>query len=210
MKNNYRSIFISDIHLGTNDCKAELLCNFLKHNSANTIYLVGDIIDGWKIQSNNWRWKKSHTTVIHQILKKAKKGIKVVYVAGNHDEFLRPMLPYNISFGNIEFVNKFDHIGVDDKKYIVIHGDIFDGISKIAPWLSFIGDRGYDLLLLLNNKFNWLRHKLGFGYWSVSKYIKHKVKGAVNFIFEFENNLVDYLKSNVYFASKLLRCNPHE
>lgn len=198
MKNNYRSIFISDLHLGTRDCKAELLCDFLKHNSADKLYLVGDIIDGWKIQTNSWRWKKSHTNVIHQILKKAKKGSEIIYVVGNHDEFLRPMLPYNLSFENVTVVNKIIHYGIDKKQYLVIHGDLFDGISKIAPWLGFIGDKGYDMLLSLNNSFNWLRRQFGFGYWSVGKYLKHKVKGAVDFIFQFEINLTNYCRKKGY------------
>ena len=151
-KHKYRSIFISDIHLGTKDCKADLLCNFLKHNTANSLYLVGDIIDGWKIQRNKWKWKKSHTNVIQQILKQSKKHTRIVYIAGNHDEFLRPLLPYNLSFGQIEFVNKIDHIGVDGKRYLVIHGDMFDGITKLAPWLGYLGDKAYDILLYLNTK----------------------------------------------------------
>lgn len=198
MKTRYRSIFISDVHLGTRDCKAELLCDFLKNNTANTIYLVGDIIDGWRIQQNKWFWKDTHTNVIRQILKHAKNGSRIVYVVGNHDEFLRPLLPYKISFGEIDFVNKTTHIGADGKRYLVIHGDMFDGISKLAPWISYLGDKAYDLLLYLNTKYNWVRHKFGFGYWSFSKYLKHKVKGAVDFIFQFEENLVGYCKRKHY------------
>ena len=198
MKTRYRSIFISDVHLGTRDCKAELLCDFLKNNTANTIYLVGDIIDGWRIQQNKWFWKDTHTNVIRQILKHAKNGSRIVYVVGNHDEFLRPILPYKISFGEIDFVNKTTHIGADGKRYLVIHGDMFDGISKLAPWISYLGDKAYDLLLYLNTKYNWIRHKFGFGYWSFSKYLKHKVKGAVDFIFQFEENLVGYCKRKHY------------
>ena len=163
-----------------------MLCDFLKNNTANTIYLVGDIIDGWRIQQNKWFWKDTHTNVIRQILKHAKNGSRIVYVVGNHDEFLRPLLPYKISFGEIDFVNKTTHIGADGKRYLVIHGDMFDGISKLAPWVSYLGDKAYDLLLYLNTKYNWIRHKFGFGYWSFSKYLKHKVKGAVDFIFQFE------------------------
>lgn len=198
MKKRYRSIFISDVHLGTNDCKAEMLCNFLKTNTANTIYLVGDIVDGWKIQKNKWKWKKSHTNVIRHLLNHSKKGTRIVYVAGNHDEFLRPMVPYGISFGKIEICNKIDHIGMDGKRYLVIHGDMFDGITKLAPWLGFLGDTAYDFLLSLNNKYNWLRHKFGFGYWSFSKYLKHKVKSAVDFIFQFEKNITEYCKRKFY------------
>ena len=165
---NYRSIFISDIHLGSKGCKADLLINFLKLNSADKLYLIGDIVDGWKIQENKWYWKQSHSNVVRRILGFAKQGSEVIYIAGNHDEFLRPMIPYGITFGRIQIANQFTHEGLDGKKYLVVHGDLFDGITRLAPWVSFIGDRAYDILINLNTKFNWWRHKLGFGYWSLS------------------------------------------
>lgn len=194
MQRTYRSIFISDVHLGTKDCKAEALNNFLKHNSCDTLYLVGDIIDAWKIQQNKLRWKQSHTNVVRRVLGHAKRGTRVVYIAGNHDEFLRPMIPYGFSFGLIEILNQTEHIGADGKHYLVVHGDLFDGITRLAPWLSFLGDKAYDFVLSLNNKYNYIRHKLGFGYWSLSKYLKHRVKKAVDFIFQFEKNLAKYCK----------------
>jgi UDP-2,3-diacylglucosamine pyrophosphatase LpxH len=190
----YRTIAISDVHLGTKDSKAEQLNNFLKHHTCETLYLVGDILDIWKIQQNKWRWKQSHTNVVRRILGHAKRGTRVVYVAGNHDEFLRPLMPYDIGFGNIEIANKAEHIGLDGKHYLVIHGDLFDGITRLAPWLSFLGDKAYDLILTLNTKFNWIRHRMGFGYWSLSQYLKKRVKKAVDFIFHFEKNLVAYCK----------------
>jgi UDP-2,3-diacylglucosamine pyrophosphatase LpxH len=191
---HYKSIFISDVHLGTKDCKAELLNNFLKNNTCETLYLIGDIIDGWKIQQNRWKWKQTHTNVVRRILGYAKRGARVIYVAGNHDEFLRPMIPMGFNFGNVELYNQFEHIGVDGKHYLVTHGDLFDGITRLAPWISFLGDRAYDFVLGLNTKYNWIRHKLGFGYWSLSKYLKHKVKKAVDFMFQFEKNLAAYCK----------------
>lgn len=190
----YRTIAVSDVHLGTKDSKADQLNHFLKTNSCETLYLVGDILDGWRIQQNKWHWKQSHTNVIRRILGHAKRGTKVIYIAGNHDEFLRPLLPYKINFGNIKIVNQTEHIGVDGKRYLVIHGDMFDGITKLAPWLAFMGDKAYDFVLTLNSKFNWIRHKMGFGYWSLSGFLKNKVKKAVDFIFEFETNLVTYCK----------------
>jgi UDP-2,3-diacylglucosamine pyrophosphatase LpxH len=194
----YRSIFISDVHLGTRDCKAEALNNFLKNNSCDTLYLVGDIIDAWKIQQNRWRWKQSHTNVVRRILGHAKRGTRVVYVAGNHDEFLRPMIPYGFSFGHVEIHNQIEHIGADGKHYLVVHGDLFDGITRLAPWLSFLGDRAYDVVLALNSKFNWIRHRMGFGYWSLSRYLKVRVKKAVDFVFQFEKNLAGYCKKRGY------------
>jgi UDP-2,3-diacylglucosamine pyrophosphatase LpxH len=194
----YRTIFISDVHLGTKDCKAEALNNFLKHNTCDTLYLVGDIIDAWKIQQNRWRWKQSHTNVIRRILGHAKRGTRVIYVAGNHDEFLRPLIPYGLGFGMVEVVNQAEHIGLDGRHYLVTHGDLFDGITRITPWLSFLGDRLYDFVLNLNSRFNWIRHRLGFGYWSLSKFLKYRVKKAVDFVFQFEQNLATYCRKKGY------------
>jgi UDP-2,3-diacylglucosamine pyrophosphatase LpxH len=191
---NYKTIFISDVHLGTKECKAKLLNNFLKHNTCEHLYLVGDILDGWKVQQNKLSWKDSHTKVIRRILGLAKDGTKVTYVTGNHDEFLRPLVPYGIFLGNIDVCNYCEHRGVDKNLYLVIHGDMFDGITRLAPWLSFLGDKAYDFVLSINSKFNWLRHRCGFGYWSLSKYLKHKVKKAVDFVFQFEKNVADYCR----------------
>lgn len=198
IKKHYRTIAISDVHLGTKDCKAEALNNFLKHNTCETLYLVGDIIDGWKVAQNRWRWKQSHTNVIRRVLGHAKRGTRVVYVAGNHDEFLRPLIPYGIGFGMVEVVNQAEHIGIDGRHYLVTHGDLFDGITRITPWLSFLGDRLYDFVLNLNSKFNWIRHRLGFGYWSLSRYLKYRVKKAVDFVFQFEVNLATYCRKKGY------------
>jgi UDP-2,3-diacylglucosamine pyrophosphatase LpxH len=194
MTKTYRSIFISDVHLGTRDCKAEQLNNFLKHNSADTLYLVGDIIDAWKIQQNKLRWQQSHTNVIRRVLGHAKRGCRVVYVAGNHDEFLRPMIPYEVSFGHVEICNQTTHIGADGKKYLVTHGDLFDGVTRLAPWLAFLGDHAYDFILRMNSRFNWIRHRMGFGYWSLSQWLKHRVKKAVDFVFKFEKTITDYAR----------------
>jgi UDP-2,3-diacylglucosamine pyrophosphatase LpxH len=194
MLKTYRSIFISDVHLGTRDSQADKLNNFLKHNTCETLYMVGDILDVWRIQQNKWRWKQSHTNVVRRILGHAKRGTRVIYVAGNHDEFLRPLMPYGINFGNVEIVNQFEHIGVDTKHYLVTHGDLFDGITRLAPWIAFLGDKAYDVILAVNGKFNWIRRRMGFGYFSLSKFLKHKVKKAVDFIFQFEENIAAYCK----------------
>jgi len=198
MEKNYRSIFISDVHLGTKDCKAEHLNNFLKHNSCEKLYLVGDIIDAWKIKQNKWRWKQSHTNVVRRVLGHSKRGTEVVYVLGNHDEFLRPYLHYGLGFGMLTITNQCEHIGADGKHYLVTHGDLFDGITRLAPWLSFLGDKAYDFVLTLNSRFNWFRHRLGFGYWSLSLYLKQRVKRALDFMFQFEKNLAGYCKKKGY------------
>ena len=190
----YQTIFISDIHLGSKGCKADVLNNFLKHNSAKKLYLVGDIIDGWKIQQNKWRWNQSHSNVVRRILGHAKRGTEVVYVAGNHDEFLRPMIPYNITLGRVLVCNQAEHMGVDGCRYLVTHGDLFDGIARLTPWISFLGDKAYDILLIFNTAFNRWRRRFGFGYWSLSQYLKQRVKRAVDFVFHFERNLSDYCR----------------
>jgi len=190
---HYRSIFISDVHLGTKNCQAELLIDFLKKHSCDNLYLVGDIIDGWKLK-RKFKWPSKHNLVIQQIINKSKNGSKVIYIPGNHDEFIRKWLHIDISFGSIEFHNDYVHVGVDGKKYLVTHGDLFDGITRLAKWVSVLGDNAYEFLIDVNSLFNRIRHKLGFGYWSLSKFLKHNVKKAVTFIFDFEQNIVTYCK----------------
>ena len=191
---DYRTIFISDTHLGSRGCRADQLDNFLKYNTATKLYLIGDIVDGWKIQQNKWAWRQAHSNVVRRILSHAKRGPEVIYIAGNHDEFLRPMIPYQVTFGRIKIANQATHIGQDGLRYLVIHGDLFDGITRLAPWVSFLGDRAYDVLISLNSTFNRIRNRLGFGYWSLSQYLKQRVKRAVDFMFRFENNLSDYCR----------------
>jgi len=132
--------------------------------------------------------------VVRRVLGHAKRGTRVIYIAGNHDEFLRPMIPYGFSFGLVEIHNQIEHIGADGKHYLVVHGDMFDGITRLAPWISFLGDKAYDVILSINSRFNWVRHRFGFGYFSLSQYLKTRVKKAVDFIFHFEKNLAAYCK----------------
>jgi UDP-2,3-diacylglucosamine pyrophosphatase LpxH len=195
--NSYRTIWISDVHLGARSCKAEQLVDFLKHNTAETVYLVGDIIDGWKVQKNSWRWNKAQSTLVRKILKLANKA-RIIFIPGNHDEFLRPILGHDLKFQGLELHNQYVHIGVDSKRYLVTHGDLFDGITRLSPWLSFLGDSLYDVVLGINNSFNSIRHRFGFHYWSLSKYLKHRVKKAIDFIFQFEKNLTDYARRKGY------------
>ena len=194
----YKTICISDLHLGTKDAKADLLNNFLKHHTCENLFLIGDIIDGWKIQQNKWAWQQSHTNVIRKILGLSKRGCAVIYVTGNHDEFLRPLVSHRFSLANIKLVNQAEYRSVDGDLFLITHGDMFDGITQLAPWLSFLGDKAYDFALLFNNYFNYCRSKFGFGYWSLSKYLKHKVKKALDFVFKFETNLTDYAAKRGY------------
>lgn len=197
-KIKYKTICISDLHLGTKDYKAELLNNFLSCHECDNLFLVGDIIDGWKIIQNKWKWKKSHTTTIRKILGYSKAGTNVVYITGNHDEFIRPFINKVLNLGSIKIVNQYSYIDLSGKRLLVTHGDMFDGISELAPWLGLLGDKLYDFVLWLNNGFNFLRRKMGFGYRSMSKFLKDKVKDAVSFIFKFETNLTTYAKKHDY------------
>lgn len=179
----YRSLFLSDVHLGTKGCQADLLLDFLRYHDADTIYLVGDIVDGWRLRSG-WYWPQTHNDVVQKLLRKGRKGSRIVYLPGNHDEFLRDY--YGSHFGGIEVVETAIHEGADGKRYLVIHGDVFDVVVRHARWLAFLGDGAYTAALGLNTYLNWARRKLGFPYWSLSQWAKLKVKNAVNFIGRFE------------------------
>jgi UDP-2,3-diacylglucosamine pyrophosphatase LpxH len=183
---HYRSIWISDVHLGTRGCKADYLLDFLKYTRSDYLYLVGDIIDGWRLK-HSWYWPQKHNDVVQKLLRKARKGTKVVYVPGNHDEFAREYL--DNSFGQIEVVGESVHETVDGKRLLVIHGDEFDCVVRYARWLAFVGDRAYSLAIAVNNWFNWARRHLGYPYWSLSAFLKYRVKNAVKYIDDFERSL---------------------
>jgi UDP-2,3-diacylglucosamine pyrophosphatase LpxH len=185
---HYRAIWISDVHLGTAGSKAEFLLDFLRFNESWELYLVGDIIDGWQLKKN-WYWKQSHNDVVQKVLRKSRKGTRVTYVAGNHDEVLRQFI--GMAFGEIRIVNETTHHLLDGRKLWITHGDFFDGIIQHAKWLAYLGDSLYTLILKLNDAFNRTRHRLGMSYWSLSQYLKHRVKNAVSFITEFEQVLVN-------------------
>ena len=184
----YRAIWISDIHLGTAGCKAEYLLDFLKHNDADTLYLVGDILDAWQLK-RGWYWRQAHNDVVQNLLRKARKGARVIYIPGNHDEPLRDFL--GLMFGGIEVVGEAVHVTADGRRLLVIHGDLFDGVIQHAKWLAYLGDSLYDLILKINHWFNHVRVRMGFPYWSLSQYLKHKAKKAVSFICDFEEALAN-------------------
>ncbi|EDY86938.1 metallophosphoesterase [gamma proteobacterium HTCC5015] len=183
-KRHYRTLWLSDIHLGTRGCQADFLTDFLKHHSCDTLYLVGDIIDGWALKSRVY-WPQSHTNVVRRILTLSKRGTRVVFVTGNHDEFLRQYS--GRTFGNIELVDEIEHTTADGKRFLVIHGDQFDAVTRCHKWLSVLGSAAYDSIIQVNAHYNKVRAKLGYGYWSLSAFLKHRVKSAVNFISEFEH-----------------------
>ena len=194
---HYKSIFISDIHLGTRGCQADSLCSFLKENTADNLFLVGDILDGWRLKKR-WYFPQSHANVIRRILTSAKRGTNVYYILGNHDEGFRKYLNFNIDIGRIQVSNRLDYIGVNGKKYLVVHGDMFDQIMITKKWLMHIGDTLYQILIWTNTKFNKIRGLLGMQYWSLSKWLKHHKKQALNYVYKFEENVAQYCRRKGY------------
>jgi UDP-2,3-diacylglucosamine pyrophosphatase LpxH len=185
---HYRTLWISDIHLGTPGCQARYLLDFLRHNESETLYLVGDIIDGWQLR-RGWYWPQGHNDVVQKLLRKARRGTRVIYVPGNHDSMARQFI--GLAFGDIEVADEVIHVTADRRRFLVTHGDLFDGVMQHARWLAHLGDSGYALLLTLNRWFNGMRTRMGYPYWSLSQYIKHKVKNAVSFITAFEKVMID-------------------
>ncbi len=178
-----RTAWISDLHLGTPGCQAHALLEFLRVLDCETLYLVGDIIDGWQLR-RSWYWPQAHNDVIQKLLRKVRKGTRVVFVPGNHDEFARKYVLHN--FGGIEVVEDAVHVTADGRHLWVTHGDLFDGVIQYARWLAYLGDTAYEFALKLNRHLNSLRARLGLPYWSLSKYLKLKVKRAVSYIGDFE------------------------
>ena len=183
-----RSVFISDVHLGTRGCQAELLLDFIKHMECDSLYLVGDIIDGWKLKSG-WHWPQSHNDVVQKVLRLARKGVRVVYAPGNHDEVARDYC--GVHFGGVSIARDAIHETADGRRFLVTHGDEFDGVVQHARWLAFLGDWSYRTVLTLNTGFNLIRRRLGFGYWSLSAFLKVKVKNALQFIENFETAVAE-------------------
>lgn len=184
----YRALFVSDLHLGTRACQADAFIDFLRHHDADIIYLVGDIIDFWRVKRGPI-WLQSHNDVLQKLLRKVRKGTRIVYIPGNHDEALRDYC--GMWFGGIEIHHDIVHVAGDGRRYLVMHGDEFDVVVRYAKWLAFLGDRSYELALWCNYPLNWVRRRLGFGYWSLSAFLKLRVKTAVNFIGEFEHALAE-------------------
>src|SRR6478609_5450724 len=164
-----RTLFLSDIHLGTRGCQADKLLDLLRLYEADTIYLVGDIVDGWQLKSA-WYWPQLHNDVVQKLLRQARKGVRLYYIPGNHDEFLRDY--YGTHFGGIEVLETAIHIGPDSKRYLVIHGDLFDVVIRRACWLALLGNQAYDVAIWLNTHFNAVRQFLGLTYWSLSQWAK--------------------------------------
>jgi len=191
-----RTLFLSDVHLGTKGCQADLLLDFLKHVEAETVYLVGDIIDGWRLKAS-WYWPQSHNDVVQKLLRKVRKGSRMIYIPGNHDEFLRDYVGQ--TFGGVEIHEEAIFETADGRRMLVLHGDKFDVVVRNVKWLAHLGDWAYDIAIGLNITIGWFRRRLGLPYWSFSGWSKQKVKRAVNFIGAFENAVVnDARKSDVH------------
>jgi UDP-2,3-diacylglucosamine pyrophosphatase LpxH len=181
-----RTVWISDVHLGTRACKADYLLDFLAHTEAERLYLVGDMIDFWNLR-NGWYWPASHNRVVQAIMDKAARGTEVIYVPGNHDELFRDYA--GAVFGGVRVERSAIHETADGRRLLVLHGDEFDQIVQCSPWLAHLGSWIYDFLLYANRWVNLFRRTLGFPYWSLAAYLKHKVKNAVNYISNFEQAL---------------------
>lgn len=183
-----RTIFLSDIHLGTRGCQAEQLLQFLKEYESDKLYLIGDIIDFWGM-SRGIHWSPAQNTVVQKLLRRARHGCQVVLIPGNHDEALRDYL--GTSFGDVALVGEAIHETADGRRFLLIHGDEFDQVTRYHRWVAVLGDKSYDLLVRLNVGLSWIRRKLGIsGYWSLAGYAKRKIKTAVSFIFDFEDSVV--------------------
>ncbi len=184
----FRTIWISDVHLGTSGCQAGRLLEFLKATESETLYLVGDIVDGWQLK-RRWYWHQTHNDVVQLVLKKAKKGTKVIFVPGNHDEAIRQFI--GLDFGGIKIRDELIHTCANGKRMLVLHGDRFDGVIACAKWLAYVGDSLYTMILKFNQYYNAWRARSGLPYWSLSQYLKLKVKNAVSYITSFETALAD-------------------
>ncbi|ARO14689.1 UDP-2,3-diacylglucosamine hydrolase protein [Ketogulonicigenium robustum] len=181
-----RTLFLSDMHLGSRGAQAKMILEFLDAYDAPTIYLVGDIVDGWRLKKS-WYWPQTHNEVVRALLRKADSGTRIIYLPGNHDEFLRDYP--GVHFGGIEIIDRVIHVSATGKRYLVIHGDQFDAVITKAKWLAHVGDWAYTWAMGLNSIINFVRRRMGLSYWSLSAVAKSKVKKAVNFIGHFEDTL---------------------
>jgi UDP-2,3-diacylglucosamine pyrophosphatase LpxH len=181
---SYRSIFISDIHLGTRGCRADFLLDFLARTESEHLFIVGDLVDGWRLK-RSWYWTQTHNDVIQRLLAKVRAGTAVTYIPGNHDEALRHYC--GMSLGGVAVRKQAEHAMADGRRFLILHGDEFDGVIRHCKWLAFAGDWAYGTALKLNQLFNDARRLLGLPYWSLSAYLKNKVKNAVEYISRFEN-----------------------
>ena len=184
----FRSVFISDTHLGTRGCRGDFLADFLRHASCQNLFLVGDIIDGWRLRKS-WYWDDAHDDVLRQILNHARRGADVTYIPGNHDEMFRPWVKAGLEIAGIRLREEATHVTAAGKRLLIIHGDEFDSVVRYAKFIALLGDGAYTAALAANRWFNIFRRQFGYPYWSLSAWLKQQVKGAVKAIDRFENAL---------------------
>jgi UDP-2,3-diacylglucosamine pyrophosphatase LpxH len=189
---HYRAIFISDMHLGTKRAQTAALLDFLRSTESDQLYVVGDFIDNWSLRKA-WYWDQLHNDVVQKLLRKARKGTKLVYIPGNHDENFRDFL--NLRLGRVAVLEDAVHISASGKRYLVLHGDKFDGVVRFAPWLAKLGDTAYEASMAMNGAINRLRRFFRLPYWSLSAFLKNRVKRAVEFISRFEEAVVREARS---------------
>jgi UDP-2,3-diacylglucosamine pyrophosphatase LpxH len=187
---NYRTAWISDLHLGTRGCDSAAVLRFLRLHTCETLYVAGDLVDVWSLRRSRY-WPQSHNDVIQKILRKGRKGARLIYIPGNHDEMLRG---FTGEYGNLTIARRAIHETADGRRLLIIHGDELDTVIQNVRWLAYIGDVGYQFLLKLNKPINFLRRRFGWGYWSLSAYVKGEVKNVVAFIGAFEQAVVRYAK----------------
>lgn len=188
-----RSIFISDVHLGTRACQADRLVDFLREHPSEYLFMLGDIVDFWSMSRGGIYWSPAQNTVVQKILRKARHGTKVFFIPGNHDEALREYI--GTSFGDIQVEYEYVHTAADAKRYLLLHGDEFDHVTRYHKWVAMLGDISYNFLVRLNVWLSWARRRLRRpGYWSLAGYAKRKVKTAISFIFDFENSVIHHVR----------------
>jgi UDP-2,3-diacylglucosamine pyrophosphatase LpxH len=188
-----RSIFISDVHLGTRACQAERLVDFLREHPSENLFLLGDIIDFWAMSRGEIHWSRAQNTFVQKVLRRARHGETIIFVPGNHDEALREYV--DMAFGDIRVEQEYVHTAADGKRYLLLHGDEFDQVTRYHRWVAVLGDISYNVLVGVNAGLSWLRRQLRRpGYWSLAGYAKRKVKTAVNFIFDFEDSVLHHVR----------------
>jgi UDP-2,3-diacylglucosamine pyrophosphatase LpxH len=188
----YRSVWISDIHLGTRHAQVEELLAFLRVVDCKYLYLVGDFIDGWELKYR-WFWRDDYNTLIQKLLRKSRKHTQVIYISGNHDEFIEQF--FGMRFGSVTIAREVIHTAADGKKYLVIHGHQADGLTHFNHLLEKLGSHLYNWILDFNLYFNRLRRAMGFGYWSLAAFLKFKAKSAVKFVTEYEETLAQMARN---------------
>ena len=193
--NKYKTIIMSDLHLGARQSQTDKILNFLEKNESEILILNGDIIDGWALKSKG-KWNKNCSKVFRRFMKRSEQGTKVIYIRGNHDDFLKPFVPFKMN--KIEIVRKYVHEGIDGRKYFCFHGDVLDFIIMKVRWLAVIGGWSYDFVIRLNTIYNYIRKKFNLPYHSLANTIKQSVKGAINFVSDFETNAKNLTKQKGY------------